>query len=83
MKNLETEPLKLVPFWKQEMKKAGVLDKLMFFNDITVEQRAPDPNSGYKLILKDVVLDGKKTDIYHTDTEEDEHWHRIFLHQKK
>lgn len=53
------------------------------------EKRPPHSESGYHLVLKDILLDGKKCDIYHTD--QDEHgnsikghsWNRIFIYIKE
>lgn len=71
-------------FWEKEIKKAGVLDKLDFFNDVITEKSAPHRDSGYKTpILTDVILDGKKTDIYHSDHDDGPKLSRIFLHIKE
>ncbi len=68
-------------FWKGEIKKAGVLDRLRFFNDVITEKSAPQ---GYgEPVLTDVVLDGKKCDIYHTDKRPGDTWARIFIHTKE
>ncbi len=71
-------------FWKKEIEKAGVLSQLKFFNDIITETRAPHEQSGYgEPALTDIILDGKKTDIYHSDKEGGPTLHRIFLHIKE
>ena len=71
-------------FWKEEIKKAGVLKELKFFNDVITEPRPPHEKSGYsKPVLTDIILDGKKTDIYHSDKTEDNTFHRIFIHIKE
>lgn len=73
-----------VNFWTEEIKKAGLLDNLRFFNDIITEQRPPNPESGYgNPVLTDVILDGKKVDIYHTDKNDSDIYHRLFLHIKE
>ncbi|HAT73959.1 MAG TPA: hypothetical protein DCS08_03060 [Candidatus Moranbacteria bacterium] len=68
-------------FWKEEIKKAGVLDKLKFFSDVITENRAPlsygDP------VITDVVLDGVVCDIYHTDKKPNDTGCRIFIHKKE
>lgn len=76
-------------FWKNEIERAGVKDKLNFFNDVITEKRPPNPGSGYNLVLKDVILDGKKCDVYHTDQDElgnvirGNSWNRIFIYIKE
>lgn len=73
--------LKGTDFWTNEIEKAGVKNDLRFFNDVITEKRPPHPDSGYgEPVLRDVVLNGKKVDIYHTDHEKGDHWHRLFLH---
>lgn len=76
------EIIKTVSFWTEEIKKAGVYDKLKFFNDIVTEKRPPHPSAGYgNPIFTDVLLDGKNVDIYHSDHNGGS-WHRLFLHIK-
>jgi hypothetical protein len=71
-------------FWIKEIEKAGLLNNLRFFNDVITEKRPPHPDSGYgEPVLTDVVLYGKKTDIYHTDKDEHDTFHRLFLHIKE
>jgi len=71
-------------FWTDEIEKAGVKDKLRFFNDVVVEKRPPHPESGYKApVLIDVILDGKKCDVYHSDHDEEDTWHRLFIYTKE
>ena len=76
-------------FWTDEIIKAGVKDQLKFFNDVITEKRPPHPESGYCLVLKDIILDDKKCDIYHTDQDESGNdikghsWNRIFIHIKE
>ncbi len=76
-------------FWLDQIKNAGFFDQLSHFNDIITEKRQPHPESGYHLVLKDVDLDNKKCDIYHTDQDENgdlikgHTWHRIFIHIKE
>ena len=71
-------------FWTKEIEKAGLLNNLKFFNDVIVEKCPPHPESEYgEPILIDVVLDGKKIDIYHTDKDNNDTFHRLFLHIKE
>jgi hypothetical protein len=76
-------------FWSKELENAGVKDKLSFFNDVITEKRPPHPESGYHLVLGDIILDGKKCDIYHIDQDEngqkikDHTWSRIFIYIKE
>jgi hypothetical protein len=86
-KNNET--WKGLEFWSEEIKKAGVYEKLSFFNDVITEKRPSHSESGYNLVLSNIVLDNKKCDIYHTDQNEDgskienHTFHRIFIHIKE
>jgi len=67
-------------YWRDEIKKAGHLEQLRSFNDVLTGREAPQ---GYgDPVLTDVVLDGKTCDIYHTDKEPDDTYHRIFIHIK-
>ena len=71
-------------FWTEEIKKAGILKDLNFFNDVIVEKRPPHSDSGYgDPILTDIILDGKKTDIYHCDKNKHDTGHRVFLYIKE
>jgi|GEM_PF-1344119 len=81
MKNLENqEAWKGAKFWDNEITKAEVKNKLRFFNDIVTEKRLSHPDSKYgEAILIDLILDGKKCDIYHTDKTNQDTWHRLFL----
>ena len=68
-------------YWKEEIKKGGYLDQLKPFNDLLTGKEAPQ---GYgEPILTDVILDGKNCDIYHTDKEPSDTFHRIFIHIKE
>lgn len=74
-------------FWKEAIERAGVKNKLQFFNDVITEQRPPH-GDGYHLVLGDIVLDGKKCDIYHTDQNingkiKGHYFARIFIHTKE
>ncbi len=89
MENINKEFVwKGTEFWTKEIDGAGVKDKLSFFNDVVTEKRPPHPESGYHLVLKDIMLDGKPCDIYHTDQDENGNqirghtWHRIFIYIK-
>ena len=75
--------LKGTEYFKKEIEKAGLLDKLPFFNDVILEKRPPHPDSGYgEPVLRDVVMDGGMLfDIYHSDHAGGT-WHRVFLHNK-
>ena len=68
-------------FWTEEIKKAGVFDKLQFFSDVITENRAPS-NYGDQVIT-DVMLDGILCDIYHTDKKPSDTGCRIFIHKKE
>ena len=76
-------------FWQAEIKKAGVFERLVFFNDVVTEKIPPHPGSGYHLVLNDITLDGKKCDIYHTDQDENgekikrHSWSRILIYIKE
>lgn len=73
-----------ISFWTEEIKKAGVYDELRHFNDVITEKKAPHPESSYKEpVLRDVRLDGKTCDIYHTDHERGDTYHRIYIHIKE
>lgn len=73
-----------VDFWTQEIEKSGLLNDLKFFNDVITEKRPPHPESGYgDPVLADVILDGKKTDIYHSDKSDKDTNHRLFLYIKE
>ena len=84
MENLNSiEIIKGTEFWKSEIEQAGLLNKLPFFNDVITETRPPHVDAGYgKPLLIDVILDSKKSDIYHTDWNGGS-WHRIFIHIKE
>lgn len=70
-----------VGFWAEEIKKAGVYERLRHFNDVLTGREAP---KGYgEPVLTDIVLDGKNCDIYHTDKERDDSFHRVFVHIKE
>lgn len=70
-------------FWAKEIEKAGVTG-LRFFNDVVTEKRAPHPEGGYgEPVARDVILDGKKVDIYHSDQKRGDSYHRLFLHIKE
>ncbi|MBU0612041.1 hypothetical protein KKA39_00040 [Patescibacteria group bacterium] len=70
-------------FWVKEIEKAGLKDKLRFFNDVVVEKRAPHSGTSYgDPVLTDVMLDGQKCDVYHSDHSDRDTWHRIFIHLK-
>lgn len=84
MENIENRIWKGTQFWTGELEKAGVKDKLRFFNDVVTGKSSPHKDAGYgEPVLLDVVLDGKKVDVYHTDHEKGDHWHRLFLHIKE
>lgn len=71
-------------FWTEEITKAGLKDKLRFFNDVVIEKRPPVSEANFgDPALADVVLDGKKCDIYHTDKTSRDAWHRLFIHIKE
>jgi len=68
-------------FWMEEIKKAGVHDKLPHFNDVITGNNAP---SGYgEPMVTDVLLDESLCDIYHTDHNGKTSGHRIYIHKKE
>ena len=75
-------------FWTNRIKAAGVADKLAFFNDVVTEKTAPALDAGYHIVLHDIILDGKKCDVYHTDQDAEGNtikghtYHRVFIHTK-
>lgn len=75
-------------FWTDQIKEAGVYEKLAHFNDVIVEKKPPHVESGYNLVLHDIILDNKHCDIYHTDQDSNKNkiqnntYHRIFIHTK-
>lgn len=70
-----------VRFWIEEIKKAGVYEKLRYFNDVITGKFAPQ---GYgEPVLTDVELDGKMCDIYHTDKKPSDTCARVFIHIKE
>lgn len=70
-------------FWKNEIEKIGLFEDLPFFNDVITEKRPPHIDANYgKPLLRDVMLDGKKTDVYHSDWNGGS-WHRVFIHIKE
>ena len=76
--------LKGTSFYSKELEKAGVKDVLRFFNDIITEKRSPHPESGYREpVLVDIMIDGKKCDIYHSDHSDSDTTHRLFIHIKE
>ncbi len=82
MENIEKSDIwKGVDFWMTEIEKAGVKDKLNFFNDILTGKEAPAGYGDPELV--DVVLDGRKCDIYHTDKERGDSGSRVFIHIKE
>lgn len=69
-------------FWTEEIKKAGVFEKLRHFNDVITGKEAPQ-GYGDEPVLRDVMLDGKRCDVYHTDRKRGDTFHRIFIHIKE
>jgi hypothetical protein len=77
------ETWKNIAFWKEEIEKAGIKDKLRFFNDVVVDKKPPYPGTSYgEPVLTDIVLSGHKCDIYHSDHSEKDPWHKVFIHIK-
>ncbi len=83
--NLENQQVwKGTKFWTEEIEKADLKNDLRFFNDVVTEKRPPHPDSNYgEPVLIDVILDGKKCDIYHSDKTDKDTWHRLFIHIKE
>ncbi|NCD01222.1 hypothetical protein EOL94_03975 [bacterium] len=82
----ENEIWKGTEFWTKEIEKAEILENLNFFNDVIVEKKPPHKDSGYgEPILKDIILDNKNTDIYHSDQNKKEKTtlNRVFIHIKE
>ena len=81
-----SEILKGVAFWRGELEKTADFKKLSFFNDVLTSKRSPE---GYgKPVLVDVILDGKKCDVYHTDMDGQEKLpnqsgNRVLIHFKE
>jgi len=76
--------IKGTQFWTSALEKVGLKDQLGHFNDVITEARPPHPDSGYgEPVLVDIILDGKLCDVYHTDHEDSDHWHRLFIHIKE
>lgn len=85
--NQNQEVWKGVEFWTNEIKNAGVYDKIQFFNDVVTENRPPHPEAGFHKVVSDIILDGMHCDVYHTDEDENgkiegHTFHRIFIHKK-
>ncbi|MBU2542605.1 hypothetical protein KJ785_03530 [Patescibacteria group bacterium] len=54
-------------YYIKKMEESGLIDRLPFFNDVLTGREAVDPDSWDGTILRDVVIDGKTCDVYHTD----------------
>jgi hypothetical protein len=65
-----------------QIKQAGVFDNLRVFNDVITGKERPHQTGYGEAIVRDVVLDGRVCDIYHTDRERTDSGHRIFIHIK-
>lgn len=71
-------------FWTSELEKTGLKDELRHFNDVVTETRPPHQESGYKEpVLTDITLDGKKCNVYHSDHNDKDTFHRLFIHIKE
>ena len=80
---IHDEVWKGTSYYISELKRAGVYDQLRHFNDVVGETRPPHPDANYgDPVLTDVILDGKKCDIYHSDHSDEDTFHRIFIHEK-
>lgn len=65
----------------EEIRKAGLTDKLNHFNDVLTGHQAP---GGYgDPVLTDVKIDGRNCDIYHTNKKPGDSGNRIFIHIKE
>jgi hypothetical protein len=70
-----------VDFWTKQIEKAGLTDKLHFFNDVLTGREKP---GGYgEAVIRDVILDGRKCDIYHTGEGKNEFGARVYIHFKE
>ena len=71
--------LKLYNFWREEINKAGLTNKLPGFTDVLTGIKPP---GGYgEPVITDATLDGKLVDIYHTNAHGGA-GDRIFIHIK-
>ncbi|MDE1970867.1 MAG: hypothetical protein KGI50_04825 [Patescibacteria group bacterium] len=70
-------------FWTDQIKDAGVYNKIKHFNDVITGKEAPHPQGYGDPVLTDIVLDGKRCDIYHTDKKPGDSGHRIYIHIKE
>ncbi len=65
---------------RQELEQGGYAQQLRPFNDIITGRTAPQ---GYgDPVLRNITIDGRICDIYHTDKKEGDSGHRIFIHRK-
>lgn len=84
LNNNNNEVWKGLDFWTKELEQSGLKENLNFFNDVIVEKRPPNNDSGYgEPVLLDVILDGKKCDVYHSDQNKNDTYHRLFIHIKE
>lgn len=63
--------------------KAGLTRKLRSFNDVLQGKEAPSRQGWGEPVLKDVEIDGRICDIYHTDKKQGDSGHRIYIHIKE
>ena len=83
MESNNTEIRKGVDYYINALKEVGVYDQLRHFNDVIIENRPPHPDADYgEPVLQEVILDGVKSDIYHTDHSDDDSLHRLFIYKK-
>ncbi len=69
-----------IEYWKNAIIKAGLYDQLRHFNDVLTGN---EPPGGYgEPVLKDVIVDGRQCDIYHTDKKNSDTFARVFIHIK-
>ena len=54
-------------YYIEKMEESGLTGRLPHFNDVLTGREAVDPNSWGGTILRDVLIDGKTCDVYHTD----------------
>ena len=65
----------------EQVRKAGLIERLRPFNDVITGHEAP---KGYgNPVLIDVQVDGRNCDIYHTDKKPSDTYNRIFIHIKE
>ena len=74
----------LISFWVKKFEDAGVKEEVGPFDAISSWKEDPRSTVGYgEPILVDVVIDGKKTDVYRASFGENNEEPSIYLHVKE